>query len=1273
MMPPRNAPPARARPPVVRILAAATVGVMLAVTLACTPRERGEEGDASTRIQRLLRDGRYQDAEAEARTFLDATREAAGPESVATAKAIDLLVEALWRGGKAGVAESRALAATALETKERLLPADDLEIARSLNNMGNLLRLSGDVRQAEPIFERALEMREKKLGPGHPDVAQSLTGLAAARLDLGNRDEARALFERALAIREQALGPDSIEAAQSLNNLAALSRLSGDYGKARERLERAIAIWEKRLGPEHPNVGQAVENLAQTLQLSGNAAAARPLLERALRIKEHALGPDHPAVAQTLDALGNLLWTLGDSAGAEPLLARALAIQEKTAGPEHPNVASVLSTLGNLELARGDLSGAKALLERALRIREARLGPEHPDTADALNNLAIAVARSGDPLSAKALHQRALAIRRKVLGPDHPAVSDSLNNLANVLLDLGDLTAAGPLYVEALASRQRIFGEDHPRVAETLNNLGVLRSLEGDLPAARELHERALQIRRATFGAEQPALAESLHNLADVLSDLGDFDAARPLCEEALRIRRATFGPDHPAVAETLNNLGNIEFRTGHLAAAAETYAAALAIREKVLGPLHVATSASLNNVAGVSLLAGDVEKARQLFERALAIRQATFGPDHPQVALVLDNLGATALRAGHAKAAIAYRERAKATWSRAVGPDHVALVETWGGIADARVAAHDRRGAVEAEIRAEELARTWIRLSATRLAERRARRYEAATRRGLDIALTAVADRVAPSLDDAVLDAVVRSRAMVLDALVEAQRASHRLEDPVAEDLRKKLVAARSRLAASSFLVPDRLPAGRWRELVARARDEADRAEEALSARSHRPGAWPRRGAAGLREVASALPPLTSLVAFSRYRRVDPEHPRDAASSAGGGNDEYLAWVLHRRAGHPVAVPLGAAVPIDEAIRTWRREIEAARGTVPGAVSAAETRYRAAGERLRAVIWDPVVPHLGGSRTVLVVPDGLVSFVSLATLPSSSGPYLEETGPMFHYLSTERDTVRGESRSPRRDELLVVAAPEFGAAPAPVADSRGETRLRFGALPGALAEATDVSAAWGAGTGSRAKPRVLSGAEATEEAFKSEVGHYGVVHLATHGFVLGSRVDAVAATAPEGEPGAITSLLEENPLLRAGIALAGANRGGASRDSNGTEDGLVTAEEIAALDLTNLDWAVLSGCETGLGALDAAEGVLGMRRAFQLAGARSVILSLWPIEDASTRGWMRRLYAERGAGRSTVEATHRASSEVIASLRRAGRSTHPFYWGAFVACGEWR
>jgi CHAT domain-containing protein len=145
-----------------------------------------------------------------------------------------------------------------------------------------------------------------------------------------------------------------------------------------------------------------------------------------------------------------------------------------------------------------------------------------------------------------------------------------------------------------------------------------------------------------------------------------------------------------------------------------------------------------------------------------------------------------------------------------------------------------------------------------------------------------------------------------------------------------------------------------------------------------------------------------------------------------------------------------------------------------------------------------------------------------------------------------------------------------------------------------------------------------------------------------------------------------------QNPLRLAGLALAGANR----RESAGPgrDDGILTCEEIAALDLSGARWAVLSACDTGVGEIRAGEGVLGLRRAFQIAGARTVVMSLWSVDDQATRVWMRALYEGRFQDRlSTADAVHAANLKVLRDRRAKGESVEPFYWAAFVAAGDWK
>jgi CHAT domain-containing protein len=216
---------------------------------------------------------------------------------------------------------------------------------------------------------------------------------------------------------------------------------------------------------------------------------------------------------------------------------------------------------------------------------------------------------------------------------------------------------------------------------------------------------------------------------------------------------------------------------------------------------------------------------------------------------------------------------------------------------------------------------------------------------------------------------------------------------------------------------------------------------------------------------------------------------------------------------------------------------------------------------------------------------------------------------------------------------------------------------LRFPPLPASMREVRDIGALWNRADAGQVLER--TGDSATEFEFARNAPGRRVLHIAAHAFSIG-----------DGCEGSVLGGAAENPLLLSGIAFAGANR----RQSDPNHDGIVTAEEIAAMDLSGVEWAVLSACETGLGKVMAGEGVFGLRRAFQVAGARTVITSLWAVDDAATEQWMVELYRNRfAAHKNTSESVRAASLTILARRRAAGLSTHPFYWSGFIAVGDWR
>ena len=205
----------------------------------------------------------------------------------------------------------------------------------------------------------------------------------------------------------------------------------------------------------------------------------------------------------------------------------------------------------------------------------------------------------------------------------------------------------------------------------------------------------------------------------------------------------------------------------------------------------------------------------------------------------------------------------------------------------------------------------------------------------------------------------------------------------------------------------------------------------------------------------------------------------------------------------------------------------------------------------------------------------------------------------------------------------------------------------------------------------------LLLGADATEETFKANASGRSTLHIATHGFFLGDGCSESSPTL-RGIGGLSRQPARhvphdrfsgENPLLLSGLVFAGANQRGTGLQATG--DGIVTAQEISILDLDSVNLAVLSACRTGTGTPMTGEGVFGLQRAFLLAGADSIVTNLWDVEDESGRSWILTFYQEYLKGGSTLAHSVRQAGLVrLADRRDRKQSTHPFYWGGWLASG---
>lgn len=1120
---------------------------------------------------------------------------------------------------------------------------------------------------------RAMILSATVLTVGLARAADTPGDLAAVRVLItdGRYADAEHAARELLARVESVDGRESLAAA---NTLDALVESMSRGGKATDpetiRLAgRALSVKEKILGPEHLDVATSLNGLGRLALDAGDFALAQERYERVLAIREKALGPDHPDVGASLNNLGLARSGLGDFAGARSLLERSLGIKEKAVGPDHPSVAASLNSLARVLAATGDHAAARRLQERAQGVWEKAVGPDHPNVAAGLNNLAIMLRTVGDYAGAQPLYERALSIREKALGSNHPAVAASLDGLGNLLVDMGDYATALRLYERGLAIREEALGQQHPDVATSLGNLANLLATTGDFVRARQVGERALAIQEAALGPGHPDVASSLNNLATILLSAGEDTGALRLLERALAIDEKTLGPEHARVALILYNMAGVLYDAGDTPGSLRRHARALAIREEALGPEHPDVARSLTNLGLIHYFEGDDARAQQLFERAMAIDERTLGAEHPSAAADLRNLGMVLASRG------------------------------------------DSSRAMDCAVRADEISRNHVALTCRSLSERQALQHAAIRESGLDVALSIVSSGREASARRRAWDAVIRSRALVLDEMCVRRRT--RIETPEVRALAEANSSAAQRLANLVVRGAGDEPPERYRKLLDDARLEQERAERALAERSASFRSERARARLGLADVEAALPTGAALVAFSRYTHHDvatgPVSLAARSTASLRDSATYLAFILRGAGNEPHVVALGAAAEIDALASRWREAILPPEHP-PAESATGDAACREAGDALRRRIWDPLIASIEGAGRVFVVPDGALNLVAFAALPTGDATYLAETGPLLHYLSAERDLVAppAQSLAARGQGLLAFGAPTFdgknpslrpASGPAQASSTgllatlasllpfrgatstcRDFTSLRFRPLPGAELEAREVVAAWNARPGREADaiPAVpLTGASATEAMFKAGAPGNRILHLATHGFFVGAACGAAppttrGATLAGDGARARRDGASESPLLLSGLVFAGANDRAAADPA--TDDGILTSEEIASLDLSAVEWAVLSACDTGLGDIRASEGVFGLRRAFQVAGARTLVMSLWSVEDESARQWMKGLYEARlDRGLDTAESVRAASLSVLGARRESGLSTHPFHWAGFVAAGDWR
>lgn len=860
---------------------------------------------------------------------------------------------------------------------------------------------------------------------------------------------------------------------------------------------------------------------------------------------------------------------------------------------------------------------------------------------EALQRAAEAYEAAGNYAAAEPLYEKIVQQRKATLGVRHPEYAAALSGLATVRYLLGDYARAEAPLLEAVAITSRVLGPRHPEFSVQLNNLAALYHAKGDYARAVPLFEESQQLCRESFGENSVHYVRNLGNFAGLYCSMNDARRALPLADRAAAIAEALEGRESPLYATCLNNLAGIHYSAGDFGRAGALFERALEIRRKGLPPGHPDYATSLDNLAGALEALGQPDRALPLYEDALRIRQQTLGKRHPDYATSLSGLAGLKKSSGRLdEAARLYRE-ALEVCRQAFGAHHPRYAMALNNLAAVCRAQGNLREATARYREAIQLTQALLDSVAPVLSERQHLAMIQSLRRTLDGYLAATAAEPAAG------DPPEYACALSWKGECFARQRQDRLSAirPELAPLLADLRSVSSRLAALALTPAEaNLQAARARQIA-----ELDRRKEQLETQlRQRAREYSQvRKAVSPGELRSALPADVALLDYLVYENSDQRESL-----------RLLAFVVHP--GRPILrLELGPLSPIAQDIETWREQCGR---------RAVETQ---AAQRLHDRLWRPLERHLDGVRIVIVSPDGPLARFPFAAMPGAKpDSYLIEdlgvaTVPVPQLLPELLGSGGGRRASP---SLLAIGDVDYDGLPgqmlagmASLPVPRRAEGLHFASLSATRSELLTVGDSF-----DRSHPPLhytaLRAREATEAAFLRDAPGFRYLHLATHGFLL------------PAEPGL-------PPGLRAGFALAGANL----PPLPGGDDGLVTADEIAGLPLARVELVVLSACETGLGQIANGEGVLGLQRAFQVAGAATVVGSLWKVEDDATGALMGRFYENlwqqklgkleslRQAQLAILGVPEKRGLELVDPMRDKPQRRKPFHWAPFVLSGDWR
>lgn len=858
------------------------------------------------------------------------------------------------------------------------------------------------------------------------------------------------------------------------------------------------------------------------------------------------------------------------------------------------------SKIAEIYFVTGNFDLAESYFIKTMNYYEKSVGRTNTGYASAVNNISVIYQYQGKIVEALELLELTLEIKKENVGEDNLSYAKSLNNLGRLYQETGKYQKAEEVLSKALEIKKDKESSDNISYAKSALNLALLYKTLGNYEKSLKYFNESVPVLRDKLGLEDPETSKAVINLGLVYVAAGKTNDAEKILNLVKRIETDEIGNSYPERAFNLYNLAMFYWAFDRVDETENYIEEALEIVRQKLGEQTPLYSSCLNSLGVIKWVNKDFDEAERFLAQAAELRKKYLGEKHPDYATTLHNLAGLQKDMGSYKSAEDNYRKAFNLYLDQIHEYFAFLSE-------------------------DEKARYYMTLK---------ERFEMFD----NYVISRYNEN--PDLLNDMYNFRIATKAILLKSNLQVKRRISKSGDEELLEMYEKWQDTKKALAKA--YTANFKTHGTSKSKIDSLEQYSNKLEKELSKASKVFGEEYKEENKTWEDVRDALKEDEAAVEIIRFRYFE----------RGWDNQIFYAALIvtDETRDHPDIVFLNKGNELEDKFSSnYRKSI----------------KFRLDDDYSYESFWKKIDEKLGHKTSIYVSPDGVYNRINMNSLQKEDGKYVLDE-KYIRVVTNTAELIPGKvekQKDERKDGAFLFGYPEFkmtGKKKGDKSELDVNDTLRSPTIPALPGTKDEIEKIGSILKKKKVRTELFMQEKATEKKVK-EINNPFLLHIASHGYFLSD----LQLTRRSKAFGVDIDQAHSNPLLRSGLLFSGAANYLTDYEvKEEEENGILTAFEAMNLNLEKTNLVVLSACETGLGEVQNGEGVYGLQRAFRVAGAKNIIMSLWKVDDKTTQMLMTNFYENWVSGMDFMEAFKNAQ------LKLKEKYPHPYFWGAFVIVG---